>query len=51
MPVARQQIPNKHQWANWEVVFYKRTVRQLRNTTVEELLEKVFYVQFVPRCF
>jgi hypothetical protein len=27
--VARKQIPNTHQWTNWEEVFSMRSVRQL----------------------
>jgi hypothetical protein len=42
MPIARQQIPNMHQWTNWEAVFSARSVRQLRDTTIEELLEQCF---------
>jgi hypothetical protein len=38
MPVARQLIPNTHQWANWEAVFSRRSVH-LREATLEELLE------------
>jgi hypothetical protein len=37
-----QQIPNTHQWTNWEVVFSMWSVRQLRDATIEELLEAVF---------
>jgi hypothetical protein len=39
MPVARQQIPNMHQWTNWEVGF---STRQLRDAK-KELLERVFW--------
>jgi hypothetical protein len=31
--VARQQIPNTHQWTNWEEVFSTLSVRQLRDVT------------------
>jgi hypothetical protein len=44
MPVARQQIPNIHQWTNWEAEFSMRSVRQLRDATTEELLGEVFSV-------
>jgi hypothetical protein len=37
-PVARQQIPNKHQWTNRQEVFSMRTVRQMCDATIEELL-------------
>jgi hypothetical protein len=31
-PASRQQIPNTHQWTNWEVVLYAvRTTVALRN--------------------
>jgi thiaminase len=36
-----QQIPNTHQWTNWEDMFSKRFVRQLGEGTVE-LSETVF---------
>jgi hypothetical protein len=32
MPVARQQIPNMHQWANWEVVFSVWSAKQQLNS-------------------
>jgi hypothetical protein len=51
MPVAREQIPNMHQWTNWEAVFSTRSVRQLREATREELFEAVFSVLSVPRCY
>jgi hypothetical protein len=50
MPVARQQIPNTHQYTNWEVMFSTRSVRQLRDATIE-LLEAVFSMRSVPRCY
>jgi hypothetical protein len=46
MPIARQQIPNTHQWTNGEEVFSTRSVRQLHDATIE-LLEAVFSMQFV----
>jgi hypothetical protein len=48
-PVARQQIRNMHQWTNWEEMFSTRSVRQLRDATIE-LLEAVFSMRYVPRC-
>jgi hypothetical protein len=48
-PVAKQQIPNMHQWTNWEVVFSTRSVRELRNATVKELLEAAFSIWTTPR--
>jgi hypothetical protein len=42
MSISRQQIPNTHQWTTWEEVFSKWSVPQLRDTTIEELLEAVF---------
>jgi hypothetical protein len=36
-PVARQQISNTHQWTNCGTVFSMRTVRQLRDATIELL--------------
>jgi hypothetical protein len=47
MPAARQQIPNKHQWTNWEAVFSAKSVRKLHDAIIEE----VFTVQLVPRCY
>jgi hypothetical protein len=49
-PVARQQIPNTHQWTNWEEVFSMLSVIQLLDATIEELLEAVFSMLSVPRC-
>jgi hypothetical protein len=51
MPITRQQIPNIHQCANWEAVFFTWSLRQLRKATIEELLGEVFSVQSVPRCY
>jgi hypothetical protein len=48
MPVAGQHISNKHQSTNWEEVFSIRSVRQLRDTTME-LLEALLSMQSVPR--
>jgi hypothetical protein len=48
--IARQQIPNMHNWTNWEV-FSTRSVRYLRDATIEETLGEVFSVQSVPRCY
>jgi hypothetical protein len=42
MPVAGQQIPNTHEWTNWEAVFFTRSMRQLRDATIDEVLEAVF---------
>jgi hypothetical protein len=49
-PVARQQIPNTHQWTNWEAVVSTRPLRQLREAIVEELLGEEFSVPSVSRC-
>jgi uncharacterized membrane protein len=46
MPVAKQQIPNTHQWTNWEAVFSTMSVGQLRQATIE-LLVTVFSMQSV----
>jgi hypothetical protein len=46
-----QQNPNTHQQTNWEAVFSTRSVRQLRDAKTEELLEAVFYIRSVPRCY
>jgi hypothetical protein len=51
MLVARQQSPNMHQWTNGEEVLFARSVRQLRDATIEELLEAVFSMQSMPRCY
>jgi hypothetical protein len=54
MAVARwwsQQIPNTHQWTNWEAVFYMRSVQQLRDATIEDLLGEAFSVLAVPMCY
>jgi hypothetical protein len=50
-PVARQQIPNTHQCTKLAEVFPTRSVRQLRDATIEELLREVFSVKSVPRCY
>jgi hypothetical protein len=42
--VAGQQIPNKHQWTGWEALFSTQSLRHLRDTTIEELLEAVFFL-------
>jgi hypothetical protein len=49
-PVAMQQIPNTHQWTNWEKVFFMQPMQQLCGTTVEEWLEAVFSLWSVQRC-
>jgi hypothetical protein len=51
MPIARLQIPNMHQWYNWEAVFSTWSMLQLHEATVEEQLGEVFSVRFVPRCY
>jgi hypothetical protein len=51
MPIARQQIPNMHQWTDWEEVFSMQSVWQLHDATIEELLEVVFSVRSEPRCY
>jgi hypothetical protein len=50
MPIVRQQIPNMHQWTNWEEVFSTQSAWELCDATIEELLEVVFSMQSVPRC-
>jgi hypothetical protein len=40
-----------HQWANWEEMFSTRSVQQLHDATIEELLEAVFSKQSVPKCY
>jgi hypothetical protein len=49
-PVSRQQIRNTQQWSNWEV-FSTRSVRQLRDATLQELLGKVFPMRPVKRVY
>jgi hypothetical protein len=34
-----------YQWTNWEEVFFKLSMRQLRDATIEELMEAVFYIR------
>jgi hypothetical protein len=46
-----QKIPNMHQWTNWEAVFSMRLVRQLRDATIEELLEEMSSMRSVPGCY
>jgi hypothetical protein len=43
-----QQIPNTYQSTNLEEVFSALSV-QLRDATIEELLEEVFSMRSVPR--
>jgi hypothetical protein len=50
-PVARQQIRNTHLWTNWKAVFSTRSVRYLRDETIEALLGEVFSVRSVSRCY
>jgi hypothetical protein len=50
MPVARQQITNKYRLNNWEAVFSTRSVRRLRAAKIE-LLETVFSIRYMPRCY
>jgi hypothetical protein len=40
-----------HEWSKWEAVFSTKSVRQLCDATIEELLGEVFTVGSVPRCF
>jgi hypothetical protein len=42
--VARQQIPETQQKTNWEAAFSTRSMRQLRDATIEELLEAMFAI-------
>jgi hypothetical protein len=51
MPVARQQIRNMHQWTNWKEVFSTWSMQQLHDATIKELLEAVFRIRFMPRCY
>jgi hypothetical protein len=51
MPVTRQQIPNEHQLSNWEEISSTRSTRQLRDTTVKEMLEAVFSMRSGPSCY
>jgi 3-polyprenyl-4-hydroxybenzoate decarboxylase len=51
MAVVRQQISNTHQWTNCEAVFSTRSVRQLRDTTMYELLEDTFSALPVLRLY
>jgi hypothetical protein len=51
MLVARQQIPNTHEWTNWEAVFSEQLLQQLCDATIEELLREVFSVRSMPRCY
>jgi hypothetical protein len=50
-PVTRQQIPNTYQWTTLEAVFSMRTVRNLRDAAIEELLEAVFSVWSAQRLY
>jgi hypothetical protein len=49
--VARQQIPNTHQCTKWKQVFSTRSVLQMRDTKVKEMLEAVFSMPPMPRCY
>jgi hypothetical protein len=40
-----------YQWTKWEAVFSTLSVRQLRDVTIKELLEAVFSIPSMPRCF
>jgi hypothetical protein len=51
MPVARNQIPNMHQWTNWEEVLSTHSMQQLYDAAIEELLETVFSMQSMLRCY
>jgi hypothetical protein len=39
-----------HQGINWDVVFRTRSMQQLCDASIE-LLDVVFSVRFVPRCY
>jgi hypothetical protein len=39
------------QWSNWEAVFSTRSMRLLRDATIETLLGEVFSVRSVPRLY
>jgi hypothetical protein len=51
MLIARQHIPNMHQWTNWERVFSTWSVQELRNITIEEPLKVVFSTWSVLRYY
>jgi hypothetical protein len=51
MPVARELIPNTHQYTNWEASFCARSVQQMRDVTTEGLFEAVFSIRSVPICY
>jgi hypothetical protein len=42
MLVGRQENPNTHQWTNLEAVFSRKSVRQLGDATIAELLKRCF---------
>jgi hypothetical protein len=42
---------NTQQWNKWADVFSTRPARQLRDETVEELLESVFSMLYVRRYY
>jgi hypothetical protein len=50
-PVTMQQIRSTQQFSNWEALFSTRSVRYLRDATIEELLGEVFSVTSVPRLY
>jgi hypothetical protein len=51
MPVARQKIPNMHQWTNWKEVSSTQSAQQLCDAAIGELLEAVFSMWSMPRCY
>jgi hypothetical protein len=49
--LAREQIRNTEQWSKWETVFSTRSVLQLRDATIDELLGEVFSMRSLTRCY
>jgi hypothetical protein len=47
MAIVRQQIPNMHQWTNWEAVFSVQSTKQQVNSNSG----MVFSVQSMPRYY
>jgi hypothetical protein len=45
-----QQIPNTHQWTNWEAVFSTQYVQRLHDVKIL-FLEAVFSIRSVPICY
>jgi hypothetical protein len=49
-PIAKKQIPDTHKQTKWEEAFFMQSMRQLCDTTTE-LLEAVFSMRSMPRCY